>query len=411
MEIRPILSALMRNKTGPLLVAIQVALSMAILANALHVVNLRQQSAARPSGIAQEQAVFHMRVRTLADAGFEDLVATRERQLAVLRGVPGVVAVAEVNQTPLSRSGNSSSIFTDPAQLEQVANASAYDSPEGLVKAWGLKLVEGRDFTRAELSNVNPKVDENNPSEVVIITQALAAKLFPGQPAVGKAIYSGNGAGARPLRVVGVVERLQSPFAETSERAEFSFVRPYRYAGSNRATYTVRVEPGQLERVMRDAEQALRQSSPEAKIIDSISMERQRKNCYRGDAALSWMLIIVSCLLLLVTASGIVGMASLWVTQRRKQIGVRRALGARRIDILRYFITENVMITTTGIVGGVLLALALNHLMVTRLEMARLPIAYLLAGAGVFWALGIGAAYGPAWRAASISPATATRTA
>jgi putative ABC transport system permease protein len=123
------------------------------------------------------------------------------------------------------------------------------------------------------------------------------------------------------------------------------------------------------------------------------------------------MLITVSCLLLLVTASGIVGMASLWVTQRRKQIGVRRALGARRIDILRYFITENVMITSAGIVGGVLLALALNHLMVTKLEMVRLPILYLVAGAGVFWALGIGAAYGPAWRAASIPPATATRTA
>ena len=69
------------------------------------------------------------------------------------------------------------------------------------------------------------------------------------------------------------------------------------------------------------------------------------------------MLIAVSVLLLLVTASGIVGMTSLWVTQRRKQIGVRRALGARRVDILRYFITENFMITSAGIVGGVLLAL------------------------------------------------------
>jgi putative ABC transport system permease protein len=48
-------------------------------------------------------------------------------------------------------------------------------------------------------------------------------------------------------------------------------------------------------------------------------------------------------------------MASLWVTQRRKQIGVRRALGARRIDILRYFITENFMITSAGVFGGVLL--------------------------------------------------------
>jgi putative ABC transport system permease protein len=123
------------------------------------------------------------------------------------------------------------------------------------------------------------------------------------------------------------------------------------------------------------------------------------------------MLVTVSVLLLLITCSGIVGMASLWVTQRRKQIGVRRALGARRIDILRYFITENFLITSSGVFGGVLLGVALNHLLVSQLEMARLPVGYLVGGAGVFWALGVLAVYGPAWRAASTSPALATRSA
>ena len=115
----------------------------------------------------------------------------------------------------------------------------------------------------------------------------------------------------------------------------------------------------------------------------------------------------MSILLLLITCSGIVGMASLWVTQRRKQIGVRRALGARRIDILRYFILENFMITTAGVFGGVACGLGLNALLVSQLEMARLPAGYLIAGALGFWVLGLGAAYGPAWRAASISPAPA----
>ncbi len=104
-------------------------------------------------------------------------------------------------------------------------------------------------------------------------------------------------------------------------------------------------------------------------------------------------------------------MASLWVTQRRKQIGVRRALGARRVDILRYFVTENVMITSAGVAAGVMLAIGLNELLVSQLEMTKLPLPYLLGGIGVFYLLGIGAVYGPAWRAASISPATATRSA
>ena len=78
---------------------------------------------------------------------------------------------------------------------------------------------------------------------------------------------------------------------------------------------------------------------------------------------------------------------------------------------MRYFISENLMITGAGVAGGVLLAIGLNQLLVIKLEMSKLPLAYLLVGTGVFFALGIIAVYGPAWRAASISPALATRSA
>jgi putative ABC transport system permease protein len=162
---------------------------------------------------------------------------------------------------------------------------------------------------------------------------------------------------------------------------------------------------------MKEAEAALQRNAVGPVILKAKTVANDRKERYRADNALSWMLITVSVLLLLITASGIVGMASLWVTQRRKQIGVRRALGARRIDILRYFLTENFMITSVGVVSGVLLGIGLNQLLVSKLEMAKLPLEYLFAGAGVFWALGALAVYGPAWRAATISPATATRSA
>jgi putative ABC transport system permease protein len=175
--------------------------------------------------------------------------------------------------------------------------------------------------------------------------------------------------------------------------------------------YTLRAEPGQRDRAMKDAEEAIRKLHNGQVVVRSTTQAEERDKRYRADNALCWMLITVSVLLMVVTASGIVGMASLWVTQRRKQIGVRRALGARKIDILRYFVTENLMITTTGIVGGLLGALALNQLLVSKLELARLPAEYMVVGALASWALGIAAVYGPAWRAASISPALATRSA
>ena len=412
MEIRPILSALLRNKTGPILVAVQVALSLAILANALHIVQVRQAVSARASGVANEQEVFALQVRHLKVGGHEDQLAVQRAEAATLRAVPGVLSVAGANQMPLSRSGNYSSLSTDRKQVKSAASTTNYFSPDSLIKTWGLKLVEGRDFVAGDVLELDETISNEFP-KTAIVTRALAEKLWPGQSRfVGKTLYYGVGNDSRGLQVVGVIDRLQTPNAEIKEGGEFSTLLPLRRTGgSDPNNSTRRAEPGQIDRVVKEAEAAVRAASATPVIVRIKTLAEMRTARYRADNALAWMLVTVSVLLLLITSSGIVGMASLWVTQRRKQIGVRRALGARRIDILRYFVTENIMITSAGVAAGVLLALGLNQLLVSKLEMARLPSGYLLAGAGVFLALGVGAVYGPAWRAATISPATATRSA
>ncbi|PKB23240.1 ABC transporter permease [Janthinobacterium sp. 64] len=409
MEIRPILSALMRSKTGAILVAVQVALSLAILANALHIVNVRQEVAARPSGVAAEGDVFHLLARNLRPLGHNEELALQKRLAAAARAVPGVVSVAQVSQVPLSRSGSNSGFAASRKQENSSAIAAVYITPDSLIKTWGLTLVEGRDFTPAEIVEIDQNVTEEFPPQV-IVTRAMAEKIHPGgSSALGMPLFLGTGEGAQQLQVVGVVERLQSQGAEVGDKGEYSVLFPARLTGDGDTLLTIRAEAGQRDRVMKDAEQAIRAATPDKLIVRLRTLDEDRDTRYRADRAMSWMLITVSALLLLVTASGIVGIASLWVTQRRKQIGVRRALGARRVDILRYFLTENFMITSVGVAAGVLLALALNQLLVSQLEMARLPLPYLLGGAAVFWLLGLGAVYGPAWRAASISPATATR--
>jgi putative ABC transport system permease protein len=409
MEIRPIFSALMRNKTGPILVALQVALSLAILANALHIVNERRGLAARPSGMADEHSVFRIQVRTLGNETPEQELADIRRQTDVLRAVAGVASVAQVSQMPMSTSGSNTSLALDPRQPKESAVGSVYVSGDSLIKTFGLKLVEGRDFLAPELVDVN-EATENVYPPGVIITRPLAEKLWPGASAIGKTMYFGTGPESQPTRILGVVENLISAHAEFTERAMYSVLIPQRAYGGGRGTlYAVRTEPGQRDRVMKEAEAAMRKASPLPLIMELTSTDDDRSNKYRSSVTVQWMLISVCLLLLVVTCCGIVGMASLWVTQRRKQIGVRRALGARRIDIVRYFITENFMITSAGVFGGVAMGLALNQLLVSQLEMARLPGGYLVGGAVVFWLLGVLASYGPAWRAASISPATATR--
>ncbi|MYN46521.1 FtsX-like permease family protein [Pseudoduganella sp. FT93W] len=409
MNLHPILSALLRNKTGPLLVAIQVALSLAILANALHIVQVRQAVASRPSGLASEADVFSIKVRHLEPRSHQAQLDEQRRETAALRAVAGVQSVAYTTQMPLSRSGNYTSVSLDRKQVTSSAAVTTYYSPDSLIYTWGLQLVEGRDFQPSEVPEVDTNTSKDFPHSV-IITRSLGQKLWPNASNyLGNTIYYGVGPNTSELRVVGVVARLQTPGAANTEGAEFSMLLPVRLTGDDASTYTVRTEPGQRERVMQESEAALRKSSVLPVITRLQAVSELRRDRYRADQALAWMLVTVSVLLLLITASGIVGMASLWVTQRRKQIGVRRALGARRSDILRYFITENLLITSAGVVAGVLLALALNQLLVSQLEMPRLPAGYLLAGAALLWALGVAAVYGPAWRAASISPATATR--
>ena len=410
MEIRPILSALMRSKTGAILVAVQVAISLAILANALYIVNVRQAVAARPSGVAAENDIFYVNVQNMDRGGHQRQLAEQKRQAALLRALPGAMSVAQTSQAVLSRSGNITSVSAKRGQATPSAEVSTYFSPDSLLKTYGLQLVEGRDFRPDEVPEIDDDVDDTYP-KVLILTRLVAQKIWPGETSfVGKTLYKGTGDNDPELRVVGIVERLQTQGAQVKPRGEYSALLPARLTGRRDSLmYAVRAEPGQRDRLMQEAAQAIRTSTTDCILVRIDTLEQHRQERYRADRGLSWMLIAVSTLLLLVTASGIVGIASLWVTQRRKQIGVRRALGARRIDILRYFLTENFMITSVGVACGVLLALGLNQLLVSQLEMARLPPGYLLAGALVFWLLGVGAVYGPAWRAASISPATATR--
>jgi putative ABC transport system permease protein len=280
-----------------------------------------------------------------------------------------------------------------------------------MIAVMGLELVDGRDFNDSDVAEVN--IDETDPKDGnIIITQTLANRLFPdAASAVGKSMLVGTGDDAWELHIIGVVKRLQSPGAQTGVEGEYSVIRPIRSLVQRSAEFFIRTAPGQRDRVMREAEALLPKITPYAGVVKTVSMEEVRSKRYRDDRILGWMLVAVSVFLMLITASGVVGMTSLWISQRRKQIGVRRALGARRVDILRYFITENILITTGGVVAGLIMAVALNQYLVSKLEMERLPIAYLALGALAFWLLGVLSVYGPAWRAATISPAVATRTA
>jgi putative ABC transport system permease protein len=405
MHLHPILSALLRSKAGALVVATQVALTIAIVCNALFVVDARLDTASRPSGV-DEANVFQLRYS--GARVIEDRSNMMQADLAALRAIPGVRAAAHMNSLPVSASGSYTGLSTAPDRPDSAVSCAMYYSGESVIDALGLRLVEGRDFTPDEIIEVDSR--KGSPiGNHVILTRALAQRLFPDATSyVGKRAYFGTGSDARPLEVVGVVETMMDSSAQLGDDAYLSFIFPVRLL-ANGALYVVRTEPGQRSRVMAAAEKQLSALRHDRVMTAQRTFDELRAARYRQERAGANMLIAVTIGLLLVTASGIVGVASLWVAQRRKQIGIRRALGARRVDIIKYFVAENLIITTAGIVIGLAMAVGLNQYLVSKVELSRLPVEYLAGGVVVAWVLGLVAVMGPAWRAASVAPATATR--
>jgi len=407
MELRPILSAMRHRKTGVLLITLQVALTLAILANALYVVRDRIDEANRPSGV-DEAHVFHVSV---LDKERDVSGGMTQDDLEALRALPGVASALWINQVPLSNSGNNSGFHIVPEFEEALTTAATYIADPGVVETYGLRLVEGRDFREDETQLVDENSEAQPKVTGAIITRAMAKTLFPNDTqVVGKVFYWGD---SSPIPITGVVETLVTPWGRASWGGDGtrSVIFPARMV-QNWRTYAVRVDdPQALDRLATQADEMLQKRVPGRLSGGADTMAETRTQRYRGEHTLVNGLLIVMGLLLAMTASGIVGLASLWVNQRRKQIGVRRALGATRRDIVRLFLTENVLITSAGVVLGCGLALALNAAMMDQLELSKLPLGFLGVGAAVLLALGVAAVMGPALRAASVPPAVATRSA
>jgi len=323
-----------------------------------------------------------------------------------------VQAAALTNQLPMEGSSSNASLKLDPAQREPTLSAGTYFG-EDLPQTMGARLVAGRNLQPDEIVNADVVVKalasgntKGLPAAVTVITQALADRLWPGQSPLGKTIYLTDQVG---VRVVGVLADLARANAYNDATAHYSVVLPLFMGVGRNQSYVVRTRPQDREVVLKAAVAALKKADPERVVTQQRTYDELRGKFFANDRAMAGILVGVIVALLIVTALGIAGLASFWVAQRRRTIGVRRALGATRGDILRYFQTENFLIVTGGIVLGMLLAFALNLVLMQHYELPRLPLYYLPIGALLLWGLGQLAVLGPAMRAAAVPPVVATR--
>jgi putative ABC transport system permease protein len=400
MEIRPILSALLRNRAGAILVAVQIALTLAIVVNAVFVTKQRVEQIGRPTGI-DDQNIF-----SFGAVGFEkdyDFFGMVREDLALMRQMPGVIDAAPIQQVPLSGSGSSSIFYSLPDKKGENSAANYFPTDEHGVNTLGVKLAGGSTFDPSMVEFRKEQAQGGAPT--AIISQGLAGALFPKQNALGKTFYDDL---SKPYKIVGVIEHMHGSWVGW-DKVDRVLLSPIVGPGPD-IRYIVRAKPGELDRVMTAVETALRKRDPNRVIGKLRKMSEHKQASYSGDSLMAVTLSVVTGLVLVFSALGIFGLATFNVNTRTRQIGTRRAVGARRRDIVRYFMTENWMVTSLGVFAGCALALGAGFWLSNEYQLPRLDLYYLLAGVIGLWVVGQLAAWQPSLKAAKVSPAMATRT-
>lgn len=404
--MHPIISALKHHRTTVVLVALEIALTCAIVTNALFLIGDRLGAMHVPTGVADNELVW---VRTTGmDIGQGKAANDTDADLAALRALPGVESVAMANSLPLGGSYSSVGTYRQPGnKKDYLDNVVEYTGTPGLLKTLGITLSAGRDFLPQEYVPYTPFFigAKTVPPTVAIVTQSMAVQLWPGENPLGRTFWLDSD-GKQPVQVVGVAAHLLNPVINKYQGVDRGMILPV--TKERGGMYVLRVRPD-MRGAVKLAIPGVLQGIDPVRMVKAEIYADTIADYYHGDRAMIWVLLVVTGCLLALTALGVVGLSSFWVQQRMRSIGIRRAIGATRRDILRYFQFENLLIVGAGIALGSLGAVGLNLWLMKRYELAHMPPGWLGSGAIVLWLLGQLAVLGPALRAAAVPPVVATR--
>ncbi|WDE13191.1 ABC transporter permease [Thalassomonas haliotis] len=403
MNIKALVKSLLLRKFTSGLLIIQLAITLALVVNSVILALDTRENLSRDTGMDNENILLvslHPTSGNYRDLDYYRSVVRED--LSQLARLPGVKFVSAINQLPLRPRGALRNVhdLDNPEQERSdtyLQDVKVFFGNKNLADALGLSLLEGRYLNQGDQRDFGSDERPN-----IVISESLKLSLYGEKSAIGQETNRG--------RIVGVIRDISfnPTLPEDKQYAVFDntlmesvFVARY---------YVLSVEPGQMSTVRNQVSDTILAVQPERDIFRVFTMAEHLERFYRDDQGLADLFLLLCALMLLVTAISSYAYAQFHISRQKKYIGIRRALGARKRDILLYVLTENALICVLGCLLGVVTVIGFNVLLSQYISLSKPePLLFLLASGTMFIA-GILATWLPALNTSNIPPVIATRT-
>jgi putative ABC transport system permease protein len=268
---------------------------------------------------------------------------------------------------------------------------------EHLMDAMGFTLLEGRFLNSSDQLDFGSEEKHN-----IVITESLKKALYGDDSAIGQETNNGF--------IVGVIKDivLDPTLPEDKQYGLFiNTIMEYIFTGR---FYVMNVEPGKMANVRAKVSEVILAVQPERDIFNVFTMEEHLKRFYRDDQGLADLFMLLCGLMLFVTAISSYAYSQFHISRQKKFIGIRRALGARKKDILLYVLTENWLVYALGCLLGVVVVFGFNILLSQYIVLSKPDIMLFFLATSIIFISGTIATWFPASSTSNIPPVIATKT-
>ena len=391
-----------KQHTRKVLVISEVALSLVLLIGAgLMIRSFWKLQNVDPGFDTKNALTMSLGLNFIRYSDPHQWLAFADRAIEQIRAVPGVVSVGTTTKTPLTGGGSTQpfSIEGRPtaAIAEQPMAQTRYISPD-YFRAIGIPLRQGRIFNDQDRDNSVP---------VVIISEAMARRFWPGENPIGRRLTPSFHLQQGAREIVGVVGDVKTSGLDADASAMMYL--PYKQAPQPFMSFVVRTASNP-ESLIQPVSKAIYSIDKDQALTNVQTMEQVLTKSFSDRRFNMTLLLTFAAVALLLATVGVYGVMNYTVTLRRRELGIRMALGAKRMDVLRLVLGQGLTLTLIGVGAGLISAYALTRLMASLLYGVS-ATDYLTFGSvsAVLIAVGLAASYVPARRATKVNPTIALR--